>query len=149
MDRAAAWIRDSPRPLIFAGGWVRYSEAAEALRAFAERTGVPVAETRAGKRTLDYNDPLSLGVAGTRAEGMTFYIRQKVVRARRPEPATSTVQSKRPGDTMITRPLRIGVVGCGNIGAGSHLPTWLAHPELALPARSSIHRGALYSAATR
>lgn len=32
---------------------------------------------------------------------------------------------------MTTLPLRIGIVGCGNIGAGSHLPTWLAHPELA------------------
>jgi predicted dehydrogenase len=31
---------------------------------------------------------------------------------------------------MSTR-LRIGIVGCGNIGSGSHLPAWLAQPELA------------------
>ncbi|TNC22239.1 Gfo/Idh/MocA family protein [Amycolatopsis alkalitolerans] len=28
-------------------------------------------------------------------------------------------------------PLRIGIIGCGNIGARIHLPTWLAHPEVA------------------
>ncbi|HJQ46575.1 MAG TPA: Gfo/Idh/MocA family oxidoreductase [Amycolatopsis sp.] len=29
------------------------------------------------------------------------------------------------------KPLRIGIIGCGNIGARIHLPTWLAHPEVA------------------
>ncbi|WP_281355599.1 3D-(3,5/4)-trihydroxycyclohexane-1,2-dione acylhydrolase (decyclizing) [Amycolatopsis acididurans] len=71
--RAAAWIRDSERPLIVAGGGVRYSEAFDALRAFAERTGIPVAETHAGKGALSYDHPLSLGgagVAGTRAANL-------------------------------------------------------------------------------
>ena len=61
---AAAWIRASRRPVIFAGGGVRYSEAAEALRAFAEQTGIPVAETHAGKGSMPYDHPLSLGGAG-------------------------------------------------------------------------------------
>jgi 3D-(3,5/4)-trihydroxycyclohexane-1,2-dione acylhydrolase (decyclizing) len=70
VERAAALIRESIRPLIIAGGGVRYSEAAGTVRAFAERTGIPVAETHAGKGTLAYDHPLSLGgagVAGTRA----------------------------------------------------------------------------------
>lgn len=32
---------------------------------------------------------------------------------------------------MSKSPLRIGLIGCGNIGARIHLPTWLAHPEVA------------------
>ena len=64
VERAAAWIRDSQRPVVFAGGGVRYSEAADALRAFAEQTGIPVAETHAGKGSMPYDHPLSLGGAG-------------------------------------------------------------------------------------
>ena len=62
--RAAAWIREAKRPMIFAGGGVRYSEASDALRAFAEQTGIPVAETHAGKGSMPYDHPLSLGGAG-------------------------------------------------------------------------------------
>ncbi len=61
---AAEWIRASKRPVIFAGGGVRYSEATDALRAFAEQTGIPVAETHAGKGSMPYDHPLSLGGAG-------------------------------------------------------------------------------------
>jgi len=61
---AAEWIRAATRPVIFAGGGVRYSEAAEALRAFVEQTGIPVAETHAGKGSLPFDHPLSLGGAG-------------------------------------------------------------------------------------
>ena len=50
--------------LIFAGGGVRYSEAADVLRKFAEQTGIPVAETHAGKGAMPYDHPLSLGGAG-------------------------------------------------------------------------------------
>lgn len=32
---------------------------------------------------------------------------------------------------MTRSPLRVGIIGCGNIGARIHLPTWLAHPEVA------------------
>ena len=64
LARAAAWIREARRPVIFAGGGVRYSEAADALRAFAEQTGIPVAETHAGKGSMPYDHPLSLGGAG-------------------------------------------------------------------------------------
>jgi 3D-(3,5/4)-trihydroxycyclohexane-1,2-dione acylhydrolase (decyclizing) len=64
VSRAAEWIRASRAPLIVAGGGVIYSEATEALRDFATRTGIPVAETQAGKGALAYNDPRSLGAIG-------------------------------------------------------------------------------------
>lgn len=73
LGRAAEWIRAARRPLILAGGGVRYSEAADAVRAFAERHGIPVAETHAGKGTLPYDHPLGLGgagVAGTRGANL-------------------------------------------------------------------------------
>lgn len=64
LKKAASWIRESKRPMILAGGGVRYSGAEGALRKFAEKTGIPVAETQAGKGALLYDDPMSLGAAG-------------------------------------------------------------------------------------
>jgi len=64
LARAADLIREAQRPLIVAGGGVRYSEAAEALRSFADRAGIPVAETQAGKGALAYDHPLALGAMG-------------------------------------------------------------------------------------
>jgi 3D-(3,5/4)-trihydroxycyclohexane-1,2-dione acylhydrolase (decyclizing) len=64
MDRAVEAIRASERPLIIAGGGVIYSEAAEELQAFAEATGIPVAETQAGKGSLRDDHPSSLGGVG-------------------------------------------------------------------------------------
>ncbi len=62
--RAAAVLTSARRPLVVAGGGVIYSDATEALRAFAEATGVPVAETQAGKGSLRYDHPLSVGAIG-------------------------------------------------------------------------------------
>ena len=64
VQQAAAWIQASTSPLLVAGGGVIYSEATEALRAFAEATGIPVAETQAGKGALPYDHRLSLGALG-------------------------------------------------------------------------------------
>jgi 3D-(3,5/4)-trihydroxycyclohexane-1,2-dione acylhydrolase (decyclizing) len=61
---AVALIRSAKRPLIVAGGGVLYSDATTALRALATATGIPVAETQAGKGALPYDDPLSLGAIG-------------------------------------------------------------------------------------
>ncbi|MDR5683660.1 MAG: 3D-(3,5/4)-trihydroxycyclohexane-1,2-dione acylhydrolase (decyclizing) [Armatimonadota bacterium] len=64
LRRAAEWIRAARRPLIVAGGGVLYSEAHEALADFASRSGVPVAETQAGKGSLPYDHPQNLGAIG-------------------------------------------------------------------------------------
>jgi 3D-(3,5/4)-trihydroxycyclohexane-1,2-dione acylhydrolase (decyclizing) len=61
---AAAVLRDAQKPVIVAGGGVLYGRAGEALRAFAERHGVPVCETQAGKGALPWYHPLQLGPAG-------------------------------------------------------------------------------------
>jgi 3D-(3,5/4)-trihydroxycyclohexane-1,2-dione acylhydrolase (decyclizing) len=58
-------IRSAQRPLVVAGGGVGYSAATDALRAFAEATGIPVAETQAGKGSLPYDHPLSVGAVGS------------------------------------------------------------------------------------
>src|SRR5207245_11607131 len=64
VQRAVEAIRGSKRPLIVAGGGVMYSEATETLRRFAEQTGIPVGETFAGRGSLPYDHPLSLGAVG-------------------------------------------------------------------------------------
>ena len=64
LEEAAALIKESRRPLVVAGGGVIYSEATEALRGFAEATGIPVAETQAGKGSLPYDHPAALGAVG-------------------------------------------------------------------------------------
>jgi 3D-(3,5/4)-trihydroxycyclohexane-1,2-dione acylhydrolase (decyclizing) len=61
---AAAWIRQSQRPLIVAGGGIIYSGATETLRQFVAQTGIPVGETMAGKGSLRFDDPLALGAIG-------------------------------------------------------------------------------------
>jgi 3D-(3,5/4)-trihydroxycyclohexane-1,2-dione acylhydrolase (decyclizing) len=68
--RAVEAIRSSGTPLIIAGGGVLYSDASDALRQFAEATGIAVAETQAGKGAIAWDHPLALGgvgVTGTRA----------------------------------------------------------------------------------
>src|SRR5258707_4144429 len=70
LGRAVALIRSARRPLIVAGGGVIYSEAAEALRAFAAATGILVGVEEAGKGSLRYDDPScggAIGATGTTA----------------------------------------------------------------------------------
>jgi 3D-(3,5/4)-trihydroxycyclohexane-1,2-dione acylhydrolase (decyclizing) len=64
LEEAAALIRSSERPMIIAGGGVIYAEATGALQHFVDQTGIPVGETMAGKGSLSYDHPLSLGAVG-------------------------------------------------------------------------------------
>ncbi len=64
LEEAAALLKNARQPLIVAGGGVLYGQAGEALRAFAERHGVPVAETQAGKSSLPWDHALQLGAIG-------------------------------------------------------------------------------------
>jgi 3D-(3,5/4)-trihydroxycyclohexane-1,2-dione acylhydrolase (decyclizing) len=61
---AATALARAKKPLIVAGGGVHYSEATDALRAFAETHGIPVAETQAGKSALPHDHPLNVGAIG-------------------------------------------------------------------------------------
>ena len=64
LDRAAATLRASQRPLIIAGGGVHYSQATAELAAFAEAHGIPVVETTAGRTSLPATHPLNTGPVG-------------------------------------------------------------------------------------
>lgn len=64
IERAAAKIRSATQPLLIAGGGILYSEGTSALAKFVEQTGIPVAETQAGKGSLPYDHPQSLGAIG-------------------------------------------------------------------------------------
>ena len=70
MAEAIAALRKAKRPLILAGGGVRYSGASAALTDFAESAGIPVAATQAGKSVMPEVHPNyvgSLGVTGSSA----------------------------------------------------------------------------------
>ncbi|GAA3233455.1 3D-(3,5/4)-trihydroxycyclohexane-1,2-dione acylhydrolase (decyclizing) [Pseudonocardia petroleophila] len=65
LARAAAVIRSARRPLLVAGGGVHYSQASDALARFAEATGIPVADTQAGKGALLHDHPQAVGGVGS------------------------------------------------------------------------------------
>jgi 3D-(3,5/4)-trihydroxycyclohexane-1,2-dione acylhydrolase (decyclizing) len=64
LQQAVNLIRQAKKPVIIAGGGVIYSDATEILKKLAEETGIPVAETFAGKGSLPYNHPSNLGAVG-------------------------------------------------------------------------------------
>ncbi|HZK93797.1 MAG TPA: 3D-(3,5/4)-trihydroxycyclohexane-1,2-dione acylhydrolase (decyclizing) [Prolixibacteraceae bacterium] len=64
LKEAISLIKSSKKPVIVSGGGVIYSEATEILKQLVEQTGIPVAETFAGKGALPYNHPSNLGAVG-------------------------------------------------------------------------------------
>jgi len=62
--RAVAAIRASRKPFLVAGGGVLFSEASAALAKFCAATGIPIGETQAGKGSLPYDHPQSMGALG-------------------------------------------------------------------------------------
>jgi 3D-(3,5/4)-trihydroxycyclohexane-1,2-dione acylhydrolase (decyclizing) len=64
IEQLARRLRASARPLIVAGGGLIYSDATNELRTFVESTGIPVAETQAGKGSLPYDHAASVGAIG-------------------------------------------------------------------------------------
>lgn len=65
LDRAVKLIKSAKRPMIVAGGGVIYSGASEELRSFATATGIPVADTQAGKGAINFDHPQSIGGVGS------------------------------------------------------------------------------------
>ena len=62
--RAAALLKKAKKPLVIAGGGVRYSFAEAALTEFAEKHRLPVAETIAGRASLVHEHPNNVGPLG-------------------------------------------------------------------------------------
>ncbi|MGJ0578908.1 3D-(3,5/4)-trihydroxycyclohexane-1,2-dione acylhydrolase (decyclizing) [Xenorhabdus bovienii] len=58
-------IQRKKKPLLICGGGVRYSEAHDAFRQFAEIFNIPFAETQAGKSAIVAAHPLNCGGIGT------------------------------------------------------------------------------------
>lgn len=65
LERAVARIKAAKRPLIISGGGTIYSEASEQLRALATATGIPVADTQAGKGAINFDHPCAVGGVGS------------------------------------------------------------------------------------
>ena len=57
-------IRAARCPLIISGGGTIYSEASQELRDFASATGIPVADTQAGKGAINWDHPCAVGGVG-------------------------------------------------------------------------------------
>lgn len=57
-------LRDSRKPYLIAGGGIHYSEAGNELATFAERFGIPVGETHAGRGALRNGSDLLMGGTG-------------------------------------------------------------------------------------
>lgn len=62
LRRVVDWLAASRRPVLIAGGGVRWSEASHELSRLAERLGAPVVTTVGGKGAIPETHPLSLGV---------------------------------------------------------------------------------------
>ncbi len=66
-------LRQSKRPLIYAGGGVIHGEASAALRSFAETFGIPVTTTLMGIGAADTTDPLCLQMLGMHGTAFANY----------------------------------------------------------------------------
>ena len=64
LAEAAALLKSAKKPILIAGGGVRYSLAESAVAEFALKRGIPIVETIAGKGGLTHNHPAHAGPIG-------------------------------------------------------------------------------------
>ncbi|WP_068063386.1 3D-(3,5/4)-trihydroxycyclohexane-1,2-dione acylhydrolase (decyclizing) [Nocardia xishanensis] len=64
LREAAAVLSTARRPLLIVGGGVRYSGAGPQAVEFAERHGIPITETTAGRTLVPHDHPLHAGPLG-------------------------------------------------------------------------------------
>ncbi|MBE6067487.1 MAG: 3D-(3,5/4)-trihydroxycyclohexane-1,2-dione acylhydrolase (decyclizing) [Clostridium lundense] len=57
-------ITKKSKPMLICGGGVRYSEAAETFKTFAEKFNIPFGETQAGKSAIVWDHELNMGGIG-------------------------------------------------------------------------------------
>ena len=119
LARAVAVLRSARRPLVVAGGGVVYAEATDALRAFAEATGIPVAETQAGKGSLPYDHPLALGAVGSTGTTAANGSPARPTWCSGSAPATATSPPP-PGPPSATRTVRFVNVNVAALDAVKH-----------------------------
>ena len=66
-------LEKAERPLLYAGGGINNSDAADELRAFAARFGIPVVTTLLGIGAIDTTDDLSLRMLGMHGTAFANY----------------------------------------------------------------------------
>ncbi len=64
LEQAAAIINQAQKPFLLAGHGILISEAQEELKAFVEKTGIPVGSTLQGLSALPSDHPLFMGMLG-------------------------------------------------------------------------------------
>lgn len=65
LEAACDAIMAGKKPILICGGGVRYSEAQETFRQFANEFNIPFGETQAGKSAIEWTDAMNLGGIGT------------------------------------------------------------------------------------
>lgn len=64
LERVVDVLKQAKKPVIVAGGGVRYSLAEQELAGFATQHGIPVVETQAGKSSMLASHPMNAGAVG-------------------------------------------------------------------------------------
>ena len=64
IEAAVELLKTAKKPLIIAGGGVRYADAEAQLAAFSQKHGIPVTETLNGRTVLLHDDPVNCGPVG-------------------------------------------------------------------------------------
>ena len=64
LAQAVELLKNAKRPLVISGGGTRYSGAEAALADFAEKHGIPLCETIAGKGSVSHDHPAHVGPIG-------------------------------------------------------------------------------------
>jgi acetolactate synthase-1/2/3 large subunit len=72
-ERFFDMLKQSKRPMIYAGGGVTHAEASRALREFAHTFGIPVTMTLMGLGCYDTTDPMSLHMLGMHGTAYANY----------------------------------------------------------------------------
>lgn len=71
LEGAIELIRNSKKPVIYAGGGILKSDSSELLRELAEKYQIPVANSIMGLGSFDRNSPLSFGIVGMHGDKET------------------------------------------------------------------------------
>ncbi|MCZ6513645.1 MAG: thiamine pyrophosphate-binding protein, partial [Nitrospinae bacterium] len=64
IKKAAHFIQEAKRPVIYAGGCILAAEASDELRQLVKKTGIPITNTVMGLGSFPMDDPLSLKMLG-------------------------------------------------------------------------------------
>ena len=65
VEQLVAKLKKAKRPMIIAGGGVKYSLASQTLADFASKYNIPVTETQAGKGVVAWDHPMAMGNVGS------------------------------------------------------------------------------------